>query len=79
MTITAIYENGVFRPLTEVNLPEKCKVAIEKISVVPADSTESRPLLRLLKVLEQYPGNPERPTDFAEQHDHYLYGTPKRQ
>jgi predicted DNA-binding antitoxin AbrB/MazE fold protein len=29
MTIHAVYENGVFRPLEKVDLPEKCEVEFE--------------------------------------------------
>lgn len=28
-TIHAIYENGVFRPIEPVNLPERCEVEVE--------------------------------------------------
>lgn len=30
-------------------------------------------------VLEALTGTVEAPTDWSEEHDHYLYGTPKRQ
>jgi len=80
MTIQAIYENGVFRPLEPVALPEKCRVAIAEIKLVgtPAAASPTHPLLELLEIAHQFPENPDMPTDFAEQHDHYLYGTPKR-
>ncbi|HEV3085456.1 MAG TPA: antitoxin family protein [Gemmataceae bacterium] len=29
MTIHAIYENGVFRPVEAVNLPDRCEVEVE--------------------------------------------------
>jgi predicted DNA-binding antitoxin AbrB/MazE fold protein len=29
MTIHAIFENGVFRPITKVDLPERCEVEFE--------------------------------------------------
>jgi len=35
--------------------------------------------MKLLEMLDKLPVNPDLPEDFAEQHDHYLYGTPKRQ
>jgi len=76
MTIHAIYENGVFRPLEAVNLLEGDKVEIQIVS--PQAASDDRPLLRLAEVAKQFPGNPNRPTDFAAEHDHYLYGTPKR-
>lgn len=38
--IPAIYENGVFRPLAPVNLPENTWVDVTLRSSVPADSLE---------------------------------------
>ena len=35
-------------------------------------------LARLAEKLAQYPTDPDSPGDRAAQHDHYLYGTPKR-
>jgi predicted DNA-binding antitoxin AbrB/MazE fold protein len=79
MTIHAIYENGVFRPLQPVDLPDKTHVEIAHVSVLQSPSElNDHPLLRLVEVAEKFPGDPNRPTDFAAQHDHYLYGTPKR-
>jgi hypothetical protein len=34
--------------------------------------------MKLVKLLEELPDNPDAPTDGAAQHDHYLYGLPKR-
>ena len=35
-------------------------------------------VMKLVKLLEEIPDNPDAPTDGAAQHDHYLYGLPKR-
>ena len=79
MTIQAIYENGVFRPLGVIELPDRCTVEITEIKILEPQSVDAdRPLLQLARIAEQFPGDPDRPTDFAAQHDHYLYGTPKR-
>lgn len=79
MTIQAIYENGVFRPLETVALAEGCRVEILQINVLGSPiSADDRPLLRLVEIAQRFPDNPDTPTDFAAQHDHYLYGTPKR-
>lgn len=40
---------------------------------LPAPSQED-PLERLIGLVE----TPDGPTDVAEEHDHYLYGTPKK-
>jgi predicted DNA-binding antitoxin AbrB/MazE fold protein len=76
MTINAVYENGVFRPLGAVALPENCEV---ELSFVAKPVEGGHPALaRLIQIAEQFPDNPDSPTDLAAQHDHYLYGTPKR-
>lgn len=76
MTIHAIYENGVFRPLNTVDLPENCQVEISVLSAHAAG--EERPLVQLAEILKQFPGDPARPTDLSQQLDHYLYGMPKK-
>jgi predicted DNA-binding antitoxin AbrB/MazE fold protein len=79
MTIHAIYENGVFRPLEPVDLPDNTAVEISGVNVLEKPSEpHHRPLMRLVEIAQRYPRNPDAPTDGAAQHDHYLYGTPKR-
>jgi predicted DNA-binding antitoxin AbrB/MazE fold protein len=75
MTIHAIYENGVFRPIEAVQLPDNCEV---ELSVQTKGPSPERPLAPLAEIARQFPDNPNSPTDRAAQHDHYLYGTPKR-
>ncbi len=41
-TITAVYENGVFRPLSPVNLPEGSTVRIEPVAAPTAPLPEPR-------------------------------------
>jgi predicted DNA-binding antitoxin AbrB/MazE fold protein len=76
-TIHAVYENGVFRPTDPVDLPESSTVELMVRASQPAEG--KRPLAKLAEIAGQFPENPDLPRDFAEQHDHYLYGTPKRQ
>ena len=45
---------------------------------VEANEADEPPLLELARKLSQLPDNPDSPTDAAAQHDHYLYGLPKR-
>jgi predicted DNA-binding antitoxin AbrB/MazE fold protein len=79
MSFDAIYVNGVFRPLHPVNIPDNAKVRIENVQVLDGTAgNDERPLMRLLEIAYRYPDNPNAPTDGAAQHDHYLYGTPKR-
>jgi hypothetical protein len=70
MTITGIVQNGQIVLEPGISLPEGTRVNI----VVPP--AEQRPTLseRLLK----HAGTvTDLPADMAEQHDHYIHGTPK--
>jgi len=73
-TIQAVYENGVLRPVEDLALPEKSEV---KITIHTSDSNASS-LAKLAEIAREFPENAELPTDLAAQHDHYLYGTPKK-
>jgi predicted DNA-binding antitoxin AbrB/MazE fold protein len=76
--IKAIYEDGVFKPEEPVLLEEKTYVEV----VIPApqpqadddDSTGWKAIEALIGVSD----DPGMPTDIAENHDHYLYGAPKK-
>ncbi|MFO1420481.1 MAG: antitoxin family protein [Candidatus Competibacteraceae bacterium] len=75
-TLHAVYENGIFRPIEPVNLPDACEVEIQ---VESRRTTQQRPTLaRLAEIGRRFPTNPELPEDLAAQHDHYLYGLPKQ-
>ncbi len=81
MVIHAVYENGVFRPMEPVALPESSHVELviqQKPIVVDSHTTAASPLSNLAGMAASYPENPNLPADLAEQHDHYLYGTVKR-
>ena len=76
-TVRIRFDGQVFVPERAVDLPVGYVAEIPLSP--PAPGLPSRaPLLELLKILDQYPANPDWPPDGAEQHDHYLYGTPKR-
>jgi predicted DNA-binding antitoxin AbrB/MazE fold protein len=80
MVIHAVYENGVFRPTEPVELPDSCLVelVIHKPAPVINPASTIDPLAKLAGIATSHPENPDLPSDLAEQHDHYLYGTPKR-
>jgi predicted DNA-binding antitoxin AbrB/MazE fold protein len=80
MVVHAVYENGVFRPTDPVELPENCQVAlvVQKTPQVEPRANEAAPLSKLAALAGEHPENPNLPADLAAQHDHYLYGTPKR-
>ena len=80
MVIHAIFENGVFRPVERVELPERCEVELQINEPVRKNpqTLATTPLSGLAAIATRHPDNPALPSDLAEQHDHYLYGTPKR-
>jgi predicted DNA-binding antitoxin AbrB/MazE fold protein len=67
-TIKATYENGVLKPKEPLALVEGTEV--ELTITTPTDDQD--PLAGVIGI-----GHSGR-TDGAEQHDHYIYGTPKR-
>lgn len=75
ITIDATYEDGVLKPAEALPFAEHAQV---RVTV----EEPARPPIweRLAKLAAEAP--PEElaklPTDGASQHDHYLYGSPKR-
>ena len=80
MVIHAVYENGVFRPMEPVELPDTCqvKLIVSEEPLAKSQSVTTAPLAKLAAIASQHAENPNLPTDLARQHDHYLYGSPKR-
>ena len=79
-TLTAHFDGKVLIPDEPVNLPVDCalEVHVQPVQKRAPLATGDRPLMKLLKSLEEFPDNPDWPTDGAAQHDHHLYGLPKR-
>ena len=48
-------------------------------TVVRVEPVEDRPLVDLVRATEHLSGDTDWPADGAAEHDHYLYGTPKRE
>ena len=69
-TLHVIFDGKVLRPEEEVDLEPNTRyiVTIER---------EERDEPDLWDVLSELAGTVEGPQDWSEQHDHYLYGTPK--
>jgi predicted DNA-binding antitoxin AbrB/MazE fold protein len=67
MTFDAIVQNGLLVPTTPLQLPEGAHVKVH------IESAEQCPLVWLGEHSVS-----TGITDAAEQHDHYIYGTPKR-
>jgi hypothetical protein len=76
-TVRARFDGKVFVPEKPVDLPAGCELEIS-FAAPENESPGKTPLARLAEILDQLPANPDWPPDGAAQHDHYLYGTPKR-
>ena len=72
--VTAIFDGQVLRPdtLLELELNKRYVITIE---TEPSTATG----IDAWTVLEALAGSVEAPEDWSIEHDHYLYGTAKRQ
>lgn len=70
MSYTGTIENGVVKLPPEANLADGTRVRIEPVE------EDRRSLVEKLRAIAQ--AMPDMPADWAEQHDHYIHGTPKR-
>jgi predicted DNA-binding antitoxin AbrB/MazE fold protein len=82
--IDAIYDQGVFRPVQPVVLPEGTRVHLrveeEKAAEHAADKSADSEIPTLLERMKGFVGTVhDLPEDASVNLDHYLYGTPKRQ
>ncbi len=71
MSFTAIIENGTIKLPPDVHLPDGTEVRIEPMEAVRAP-TFGESIKEFIGIVKDGPG------DLADNHDHYLYGTPKR-
>lgn len=77
-TLRARFDGHVLVPEEPLDLPADCIVELQLKSVDPEGSGGTA-LSRLADLAASFPSDPDAPTDGAAQHDHYLYGTPKRE
>jgi hypothetical protein len=70
MTVEGVVRNGVIVVDPSVPLPEGTRVQV--LLPVPEKPSLADKLLALAGTVN------DLPDDMAEQHDHYLHGTPKR-
>lgn len=73
-TLTAVFDGDVLRPDSPLNLEPNTRYVITIQSVEQPVAQENA-----WDVLEAMTGTVEAPSDWSSEHDHYLYGTPKRQ
>jgi hypothetical protein len=77
ITVKVQFDGRVFVPQTPVDLPVGTVLEIPIQGAVASPGAD-RPLIALLEALDRLPQNPDWPADGAMEHDHYLYGTPKK-
>jgi hypothetical protein len=66
---TLVLSNLPFAAGEQVEVTLRAEPSIEEQPTLPSDA---------LAVLEKLIGTIEAPSDWAAEHDHYLYGTPRR-
>ena len=76
--LKAHFDGKVLVPDEPADLPRNCVLEVHVKALTPEPDDGKTPLQRLAEALAQFPDNPDWPEDGAAQHDHYLYGTPKR-
>ena len=72
MTYLGTVSNGVVILPPEVRLPEGAQVRVEPIADAAPPEPVGKKLLALVGTVK------DLPEDFAENHDHYIHGAPKR-
>lgn len=76
-TLRAHFDGKVLQLDEPADLPVNQPLEVE-IRTVSAEASGENPLQRLARLARELPNDPDWPADGAAQHDHYLYGTPKR-
>jgi predicted DNA-binding antitoxin AbrB/MazE fold protein len=74
ITVEAVYENGVLKPAQPLPLKEHEKV---RVTVEQKQPSLAERIVASARALPQETLD-RLPADGASQHDHYIYGTPKR-
>lgn len=72
ISIQAVYKNGVFTPVQRSKLKLREGQRVELL--IAKDNEEQEPAFALAELAVE-----TGITDLAREHDHYLYGTPRRE
>jgi len=75
--LRARFDGRVLIPEDPVDLPTEWVIELQARPLTGVKPKTG--LQRLAEIAAKYPPGPESPQDGAAQHDHYLYGTPKRE
>ncbi len=73
--LTVTYDGSAFYPEKDLNLEPNTRYTIQIISQEKQTETTDK---NAWDMLEEMAGTYEAPEDWSSEHDHYLYGTPKR-
>jgi predicted DNA-binding antitoxin AbrB/MazE fold protein len=79
--IKAVFEGGVFRPIEPVQLPEgvEVEVVVRQLPTLPRQKLTPKQVAAALQAIADLPSNGPHDDPYVSQnHDHYLYGAPKR-
>ena len=80
MSFTATVQNDTIKLPPGVHLPDGTKVSVEPEAMPPTAKTAESPRQTFGQRYAKYIGIlKDGPPDLAENHDHYLYGAPKRE
>jgi hypothetical protein len=72
--LNAIFDGQVFRPVGQVSLPPNTRCTV----TVQTSASDESPT-DAWQLLDELAGTIDAPADWSSEHDHYLYGTPKKQ
>ena len=79
MTYRGKYSKGTVTLPRNVDIPEGAEVEVTPVTPPPNGGTEPEQGQTLYEIFEPFIGSLDGlPSDLAENHDHYLYGTPKK-
>ena len=72
--VTVVFDGSVLRPDAPLDLTPNTRyvIVIQELISAPVEGDA-------WDVLEAMAGTIEAPPDWSSEHDHYLYGTPKRE
>jgi len=78
VAIKSHFDGKVFIPDEPVDLPSNQSVILHVQPTDTPHSTKDQPEGDFFNIMQSLIGSIEAPQDWSAEHDHYLYGTPKR-
>lgn len=74
-TVVVVFDGYVLRPEASLDLEPNVKY---QVTIEPLENASSGAQSNAWDTLAGLAGSIEAPADWSSEHDHYLYGTPKR-